>query len=358
MPPLRARDLGVPFDGEPGPLNAITDVAGLTVGQVSRLDDQGARCGVTAIFPLGAQAAGGVHAGLFAFNGTGELTGGHQIREIGAFFGPVLLTGSTSVGTVSEACLRWVGRRYQDEDQRFARMLPVVGETWDGNLNDSWGFHLRPEDVWQALDSAQGGPVAEGNVGGGTAMVCHAFKGGTGTSSRLATVGERTYRVGVLVQANHGRREDLLIGGLPAGRLIQGFAPEPPGTTPVDGSILAIIATDAPLDSAQLERLARRATVGLARTGGFGGALSGDIFLAFSTAQEVLLNGPQPLPSIRLPGENLDPLFLATAWATEEAIVNALVAARTMDSVDGLRIHALPHEPLAALMRRRMEMLS
>jgi L-aminopeptidase/D-esterase-like protein len=189
-------------------------------------------------------------------------------------------------------------------------------------------------------------------------MVCHAYKGGTGTASRLATVGEQTYRVGVLVQANHGRREDLTVAGLPVGRLIQGFDPEPPGTAPVDGSILVIIATDAPLDSAQLERLARRATIGLARTGGYGGALSGDIFLAFSTAEEVMLNGALPLICTRLPGESLDPLFLATAWATEEAIVNALVGARTMVSAAGLKIHALPHEPLAAWMRKRQEMLS
>ncbi len=353
----RARDLGVPFDGNPGRWNAITDVPGVTVGMSTRVGPGGARTGVTAVFPRGATALGGVAAAVFAFNGTGELTGAHQIREFGAFFGPVLLTGTTAVGTVSEAYLRWVGGLIADEDQRFSRILPVVGETWDGNLNDAWGFHVQAQDVRAALEAATGGAVAEGNVGGGTGMVCHGFKGGTGSASRVVEVAGASYTVGVLVQANHGQRDDLLVAGLPVGRLIRGFEPEPPASPLVDGSIIVVVATDAPLQSAQLERVAKRATIGLARCGGFGGPLSGDIFLAFSTAGEVALGGSAGMPGATLPGDELDGLFHATALATEEAIVNALVAAETMQAETGLRIHALPHEPLQALMRKRKELL-
>lgn len=353
----RARDLDVPFDGTPGPRNAITDVAGLTVGMRSRVDATGACTGVTAVFPRGRFDDAGVAAAVFAFNGTGELTGAHQIKEFGAFFGPVLLTGTTAVGTVSEAYLRWVAAHVMDEDHRFARILPVVAETWDGNLNDAWGFHLRADDVMGALDDAQVGAVPEGNVGGGTGMVCHGFKGGTGTASRVVEVLGQPYTVGVLVQANHGQRDDLLIGGLPVGRLIEGYVPEVAAPL-VDGSIIVAIATDAPVSSAQLERLAKRATIGLARCGGFGGALSGDIFLAFSTATLVRLAdaGLAPQPD-QVPGDALDPLFHGVAWATEEAIVNALVAATTTTSAQGVTVHGLPHAPLQALMRKRKELL-
>ncbi|MBL8315637.1 MAG: P1 family peptidase [Rubrivivax sp.] len=358
----RARDLGVPFDGQPGVFNAITDVKGVTVGHCTVTQGDAVRTGVTALFPLGCDASDGVPAAVFAFNGTGEMTGAHQIAEYGGFFGPVLLTGTLGVGTASQACLRWVARQTTDDDVRFTRILPVVAETWDGNLHDAWGFALQPEHVWQALDTAQGGPVAEGNVGGGTGMICHGFKGGIGTASRCFDQCGSQHTVGVLVQANQGLRDDLLIAGLPAGRWIQGSAPElPPETEALgDGSIIVVIATDVPLHPNQLTRVARRATVGVARTGGFGGTLSGEIFLAFSTAAaagRIVLGTEAASPSTLHPGDALDPLFHATAWAVEEAIVNALVAADTLKGLKGLRIHRLPHAPLQVLMQRRKQML-
>lgn len=358
----RARDLGVTFDGQTGALNAITDVAGIEVGLSTLNNDTGARTGVTAIFPRGRHSETGVAAAVFAFNGTGELTGAHHIREFGGFFGPILLTGTLSVGLVSDTYLRWVGKNICDEDVRFSRILPVVAETWDGNLNDSWGFHLKSEHVEAALDSARSGPVPEGNVGGGTGMVCHGFKGGTGTASRAFTHLNEKYTVGVLVQANYGQRDDLMVAGVPVGRLIQGFSPELPEKTGqvVDGSIIVVVATDAPLQSSQLERVAKRATVGLARVGGFGGSLSGDIFLAFSTANALKLGDSELQPKISLPNDQLDDLFHATAWATEEAIVNALVAAETTQGMHGLRIHGIPHDQLKQLMQanRGMQVLA
>jgi len=365
----RARDLGIPFDGEPGAQNAITDVAGLTVGHCTVTHGDTVRTGVTALFPLGHEARDGVPAAVFAFNGTGEMTGAHQISEYGGFFGPVLLTGTLGVGTTSQAYLRWVARQTTDDDLRFTRILPVVAETWDGNLHDAWGFALQPEHVWQALDTARSGPVAEGNVGGGNGMICHGFKGGVGTASRRFEQCGHQHTVGVLVQANHGLRDDLLLAGLPAGRWIQGGTPELPAdraAAPValaDGSIIVVVATDVPLHASQLARVAKRATVGVARTGGFGGTLSGEIFLAFSTApagrvtvgEEVAKD--QQAPGAMHPGDALDPLFHATAWAVEEAIVNALVAADTMTGLHGLLIHRLPHAPVRSLMGRRARML-
>lgn len=359
----RARDLGVPFDGQPGVLNAITDVPGITVGHCTLNRGDAVRTGVTALFPLGRDATDGVPAAVFAFNGTGELTGAHQIAEYGGFFGPVLLTGTLGVGMASQAGLQWLARQTQDEDLRFTRILPVVAETWDGNLHDAWGFALQPEHVWHALESACTGPVAEGSVGGGTGMICHGFKGGIGTASRRFEQCGTTHTVGVLVQANQGLRDDLLVAGLPAGRWIQGATPELPTeqTALGDGSIIVVIATDAPLHAAQLARVARRATVGVARVGGFGGTLSGEIFLAFSTAPDagrITVGSANVTAAATHPGDALDPLFHATAWAVEEAILNALVAADTMAGLHGLRIHRLPHAPLQALMRRRAQMLA
>jgi len=352
-PMIRARELGVPFEGEPASRNAITDVAGVEVGFSTLVNNKGARTGVTAIFPRGRLAASGVAAATFAFNGTGELTGAHHIGEFGGFFGPILLTGTLSVGMVSDTYLKWVAKHISDEDMRFSRILPVVAETWDGNLNDSWGFHLKPEHVEDALDHATTGVLQEGNIGGGTGMVCHGFKGGTGTASRVFTHLNERYTVGVLVQANYGQREDLTIAGVPVGRLIEGFTPELPESNAqvVDGSIIVVIATDAPLEAAQLKRVAKRATIGLARVGGYGGSLSGDIFLAFSTANELKLEQPDLQQKLTLPNDQLDNLFHATAWATEEAIVNALVAADTTTGLDGLRIHGIPHDQLSQLMR-------
>ena len=358
----RARELGVPFDGQPGALNAITDVRSVTVGHCTLIQGDAVRTGVTALFPLGRDANEGVPAAVFAFNGTGEMTGAHQIAEYGGFFGPVLLTGTLGVGTASQACLHWVAKQTTDDEVRFTRILPVVAETWDGNLHDAWGFALQPEHVWQALDTAQGGRVEEGSVGGGTGMICHGFKGGVGTASRCFEQCGSPHTVGVLVQANQGLRDDLLVAGLPAGRWIQGSTPDlPPEKAALgDGSIIVVIATDVPLHPAQLARVAKRATVGVARTGGFGGTLSGEIFLAFSTATaagRIAVGAEGASPSAPHPGDALDPLFHATAWAVEEAIVNALVAADTMTGLNGLRIHRLPHAPLHALMQRRKQML-
>ena len=349
----RARDLGVAFDGTTGPLNAITDVSGVLVGHCTLNEGEDVHTGVTAVFPLGPHTHQGVSAAVHAFNGTGELTGAHQIAEYGGFFGPVLLTGTLGVGVASQTALQFAARQTSDAELRFIRVLPVVAETWDGNLHDAWSFALRHEHVWQALDGAIGGLVAEGNVGGGTGMICHGFKGGIGTASRVFEQCGQRHTVGVLVQANHGLRDDLLIAGLPAGRWIRGYEPELPGPTSqlADGSIIAIIATDVPLHPSQLARVARRATVGVARVGGFGGTRSGELFLAFTTEQPLALGDTVPAPSPTThPGDALDPLFHATAWAVEEAILNALVAAETMRGFNGLRIHAIPHAPLQELM--------
>lgn len=351
----RARDLGVPFHGIPGPLDAITDVEGVTVGQTTVTDEARggpARTGVTAILPLGAQTTDGVLAGQFDFNGTGEMTGSHLIRDFGAFFGPVMLTGTTAVGTVSEAVLRWSRAHVTDPDQRYSRLLPVVAETYDGDLNDAWGLHLRAEDAVAALETARTGPVAEGNVGGGTGMVAHEFKAGIGTASRRVVMGGQTFTIGVLVQANYGNRELLTIAGVPVGREIPDLLPSEPKTPHKEGSIIVVIATDAPLSSTQLERMAKRATVGLARVGGLGGATSGDLFLAFSTANRVTLRA-DPIRAYRTFGaEYMTLLFQGVADATEESIVNALVAARTMTGYDGRTVYALPHDRLVSALAK------
>lgn len=351
----RARDLGVPFHGTTGRYNAITDVPGVEVGQTTVVDlpgKGGARSGVTAILPLGHDGGDGVLAGQFTFNGTGEMTGSHLIHDFGAFFGPILLTGTTAVGTVSESVLRWTRQKYSDPLQRYSRILPVVAETYDGDLNDAWSFPIHAEHVAAAIDSAAGGPVAEGNVGGGTGMVAHEFKAGTGTSSRLVKVGSATYAVGVLVQANYGRRDMLTIAGVPVGEEVTDLVPSRRSDTrEKEGSIIIVIATDAPLASTQLERMAKRATIGLARVGGLGGATSGDLFLAFSTAHRVSIGSAELEHYSTVPADAMSFLFQGVADATEEAIVNSLVAAQTMTGFDGLTVYALPHDRLRASLR-------
>lgn len=352
----RARDLGVPFHGTPGTFNAITDVSGVLVGETTVIDPPGsggARSGVTAILPLGRASRDGVMAGQFTFNGTGEMTGSHLVRDFGAFFGPILLTGTTAVGTVSESALRWTKRSFTDPLQRYSRILPVVAETYDGDLNDAWAFPIRAEHVFSAIESAAGGPVAEGNVGGGTGMIAHDFKGGTGTASRRVRVGTATFTVGALVQANYGNREQLTIAGVPVGQEIVDLKPSfPAGVRTKEGSIIMVIATDAPLTSTQLERVARRAIIGLARVGGVGGATSGDLVLAFSTANHVSIGSTELEHFATVPADAMSPLFQATADATEEAIVNALVAARTLTGYTGLTVYALPHDRLREILKR------
>ena len=363
----RARDLGVPFDGTPGPLNAITDVAGVQVGATTIIRGEGAlklgegpvRTGVTVILPRGSKNIDPVYAGWFSLNGNGEMTGTTWVEESGFLEGPIAITNTHSVGTVRDAMIAW-GLKHGGMSQEWA--LPVVAETWDGFLNDINGFHLKAEDVFAALDSARSGPIAEGNTGGGTGMVCYGFKGGTGTASRVLPSNQGGYTVGVLVQCNCGRRPQLTIAGVPVGKEIPGDEPYAKVPQPVSlpgnelkgdvGSIIIVIATDAPLLPHQLKRIARRASLGLARTGSISGNGSGDIFIAFSTANPHVNQQPGPNTVQTVSNERISPLFSATVEATEEAIVNAMVGAKTMTGIDGHTVIALPHEKLQQVLKK------
>jgi D-aminopeptidase len=355
----RARDLGVPFDGTPGPLNAITDVAGVTVGQVTLIEDlddgRKVRTGVTAILPRGrATLQTPCYGAWFALNGNGEMTGTAWLEESGQLEGPVVLTNTHSVGVARDAVIAWRVRAGAPDTSGYWWSLPVVAETWDGELNDINGFHVRAEHVERALDAAQGGAVAEGNVGGGTGMICHEFKCGIGTASRRLRLADQEVTVGVLVQANYGVRDTLRIAGVPVGREIRADridgGPDP--RTGDTGSIIIVVATDAPLLPHQLKRVAKRAGLGLARMGSFAGNGSGDIFVAFSTANAAALGGARLVQSTSIGNDYLDPLFAATVEATEEAIVNAMVAARDMRGNGGHYARALPHERLVELLKR------
>jgi len=347
--PQRARDLGVPFDGTPGPLNAITDVAGVEVGHVTLVKGEGksaVRTGVTAVCPRGRESRDRVFAAWFSLNGNGEMTGTAWVEESGCLGTPVLITNTHSVGVVRDAVIEWNARRGKTEGYSGDFSLPVVAETYDGFLNDVNGFHVKKEHVFEALDGARPGPVAEGNVGGGTGMIAHGFKAGIGTSSRKA--GDHT--VGVLVQANYGGRDQLRIAGAPVGKEIPDLQRvKGPGDK---GSIIIVVATDAPLLPHQLKRLARRATMGLARVGGTAGNSSGDLFIAFSTANPEASKGEGLASLSMLPNERINPLFDATVDATEEAIVNSLVAGRDMTGVNGNKVFALPHDRLREALRK------
>ena len=354
----RARDLGVPFDGQTGPLNAITDVAGVTVGHATLIEDlandRKARTGVTAILPRGrGSLKTPVFAGVFVLNGAGEMTGTSWIEEAGTLDGPVMLTNTHSVGTVHEATIAWRVRQGQADAAGYFWSTPVVAETWDGHLNDVNGFHVKPAHVNAALDSAKAGPVAEGNVGGGTGMTCHEFKCGIGTASRRVEVDGHARIVGVLVQANYGTRDSLRIAGVPVGQHLQQDRPKDHAPAEGDsGSIIIVVATDAPLLPHQLKRIARRASLGLARMGSFAGNGSGDIFVAFSTANEPALGGAPLAQAEFMDNGSLDRLFEATVQATEEAIVNAMMAARDMQGDGGRWAKALPQPELVALLKR------
>jgi D-aminopeptidase len=355
----RARGLGVPFDGDCGALNAVTDVPGVEVGYRTLNEGEGAtgsvagegpvRTGVTALFPRGrGTPLGRVWAGMSSFNGDGEMTGAHWIREGGSFLGPVLITNTHGVGMAHHAAVKWLTRRPDYDAQRALWLLPVVAETSDARLNDMNGLHVGEADVVAALEAAHGGPVAEGNVGGGTGMICYDFKGGTGTASRRIELGCATYHVGALVQANFGRRRHLLVRGVPVGRLMR----EDDLRSREQGSIIVVVATDAPLLPVQLQRVARRAGLGMARTGTAGGTGSGDIFLAFSTAGEVASGTLDPLPVLAyIPNDRIDPVFEAAVEAVEEAILNALIAAETMTGWNGNRVIALDHDRLREILR-------
>ena len=359
--PARARDLGIPFPGQSGPLNAITDVAGVEVGYTTLIEGDGAlqagkgpiRTGVTAILPRGHTTPGSVFGGYAVGNGNGEMTGTIWIEESGIVGSPVMITNTHSVGVVRDAVIAWM---LANGGTGQAWGLPVVGETWDGYLNDLNGFHVTREHVFAALDGARAGAIAEGNVGGGTGMHTFEFKGGTGTSSRRVRVkGADDYTVGVLVQSNFGRRWQLQVAGIPVGREWPEDAPFTAQYGPTNelGSIIAVVATDAPLLPNQLKRVASRAAMGIARVGGIAGNGSGDIFLAFSTANAPAADATEGLQQVAfLPNDKLDGLFEATVLATEEAIINALVAARTMTGIDGNRLAAIDHARLQQILRR------
>jgi D-aminopeptidase len=353
----RARDLGVPFDGTPGPLNAITDVSGVAVGHVTLIRGDGAlkvgegpvRTGVTAILPRGRGSLDDpVFAGWFALNGAGEMTGTTWVEESGFLEGPVMITNTHSVGAVHEGTIAWRVAQGAADATGYWWSNPVVAETWDGELNDINGFHVKPSHAGEALSSAKSGPVAEGSVGGGTGMICNGFKGGIGTASRR--VGEKAggYTVGALVQCNYGRKVDLTIAGVPVGRELAGS-----GAREEDqGSIIIVVATDAPLIPQQLKRLARRASLGLARDGSTAGNGSGDVFIAFSTANPGAAKPTGVASVAMLPNDRMNPLFAATVQSVEEAIVNAMVAAETMKGANAFVVRALPHDDLRRILKK------
>lgn len=352
----RARDLGLPFPGTPGPHNAITDVAGVTVGFTTLTDPAlHLRTGVTAIRPRQDQNhPRPVMAGHFSLNGNGEMTGTHWIDDAGYFCGPVLITNTHAVGACHTGAVRWMIDQYPDHFAGHAWAMPVVAETYDGSLNDINAMRVTPEHAIAAITAAKGGPVAEGNTGGGNGMVAYGFKAGTGTASRRVTIGA-DYTLGVLVQANHGLRDWLTILGKPIGKLMPDTAPP----LRESGSIIVTIATDAPLSALSLKALAKRAALGIARSGTAGGNSSGDIFLAFSTAdigpmpdRAAFVTAPQALNP-----HHIDPLYLAAVEATDEAIINALVAAspvaifKSAGKPAGATMPAIDTAALAALFR-------
>src|SRR6266581_494487 len=359
----RARDLGVPFDGTPGPFNAITDVPGVTVGHTTLISGEGklqvgkgpVRTGVTAVLPRGKDSwSNPVFAGWWSLNGNGEMTGTTWVEESGFLEGPVMITNTHSVGVVRDAVIQWRVNHRQPDPTGYWWSLPVVAETWDGWLNDINGFHVKPEHTFHAIDSAHSGAVEEGAVGGGTGMVCNGFKGGIGTASRKLDSKEGGYTVGILVQCNYGTKNNLRIAGIPVGREIDADDPYA-GTSFVNddrGSIIVVVATDAPLVAHQLKRLARRVALGLGRNGSISGNGSGDIFIAFSTANPGAAAADHVVDLKMMPNDKLGPVFAATVQATEEAIINAMVAAETMTGIENHRVRALPHDQLRAVLKK------
>jgi D-aminopeptidase len=359
----RARDLGVPFDGTPGLFNAITDVAGVAVGHTTLISGEGklqigkgpVRTGVTAILPRGKDTMSNpVFAGWWSLNGNGEMTGTTWVEESGFLEGPVMITNTHSVGVVRDAVIQWRVNHGQPDPSGYWWSLPVVAETWDGWLNDINGFHVKSEDAFHAIDSARSGTVEEGNVGGGTGMICNEFKGGIGTSSRKFDIKGAGYTVGVLVQCNYGVRRNLRIAGVPVGREIpEEAAYSSTSLGEVDrGSIIVVVATDAPLLSHQLKRLARRVSLGLGRNGSISGNGSGDIFIAFSTANSGAAAADHVVDLKMLPNDLIEAAFASTVHATEEAVINAMVAAETMTGIENHRVIALPHERLREVLKQ------
>jgi D-aminopeptidase len=351
----RARDLGVSFEGTAGPLNSITDVKGVEVGYRTLISGEGklqigvgpVRTGVTAIFPRGKNAVDPVFAGWFTENGNGEMTGTTWVEESGFLYGPVMITNTHSVGVVRDAVIGWQLKHGTPIPLEDWWSLPVVAETWDGDLNDINGFHVKPEDAIGAMQDAHAGPIAEGNVGGGTGMICFEFKGGTGTSSRKLPENLGGYTVGVLVQCNFGVRHLLRIAGVPVGYEI----PKESKRGDV-GSIIVVVATDAPLLPHQMKRIARRVTLGLGRLGSVSGNGSGDIFIAFSTANAGAGLAQKAAAVQTLRNEQMGDLFEATVQATEEAVVNAMIGAKTMTGINGYTVEALPHDRLREVLKK------
>ena len=352
----RARDLAVPFDGVPGAMNAITDVKGVEVGHTTLISGDATspegvgpvRTGVTAILPRGKNSNDPVFAGWFTENGNGEMTGTTWVEESGFLEGPVMITNTHSVGIVRDAVIAWRLKHGGIDKEGYAWSLPIVAETWDGYLNDINGFHVKADDAFHALDSAHGGLVEEGNVGGGTGMICNEFKGGIGTASRVLDAKYGGYTVGVLVQCNYGQRDQLRIAGVPVGREIAG-----PKVWDDDvGSIIVVVATDAPLIPTQLKRVAKRVTLGLGRDGSYSGDGSGDIFIAFSTANPGAGSSSGVRSLSILPNDQINPIFLATVQATEEAVINAMIAAETMTGIKGHTVIALPHDRVRDLLKK------
>jgi L-aminopeptidase/D-esterase-like protein len=395
VPKPRARDLGIPFDGNPGPNNAITDVAGVEVGYKTLISGEGplvrgkgpVRTGVTAILPRGKADGRAVFAGFFSGNGNGDMTGTHWVEESGVLETPILITGTGSVGVVRDAAFQWLARR-----RSGLFWYPVVGETADFLLHDMAGQHVKPQDVFDALDSAQSGPIAEGNVGGGVGMICNGFKGGTGTTSRKVSIAGGSYTLGVLVQCNYGRASQLRIAGIPVAREMDLKPPcvtrfTKPRQRDFDdqdaplcdprrgalgsqadseqrGSIIIVIATDAPLTPDQLKRVARRAAVGLGRLGAIESDGSGDLFIAFSTANAGVDDGNwasdvnAPASAMRIRSAALNPIFEASVQGVEEAVTNALIAAETMTGADYWTVSALPKDQLLEILRRHNLLLA
>src|ERR1700704_3953593 len=367
---VRARDLGVPFDGTPGKLNSITDVSGVEVGYTTLISGNGklevgkgpVRTGVTAIIPRGHESLNDpVYAGYFSLNGNGEMTGTAWVDESGFLEGPIVITNTHSVGVARDAVIAWRIKHGAPDTTGYWWSLPVVAETWDGWLNDINGFHVKPADVFHALDAAHGGAIEEGSVGGGTGMICYEFKGGNGTASRKIDLrpqsagkdaAEQSFVVGVFLQANFGRRAQLMISGIPVGKEIPGDVYKQES-----GSCIAVVATDAPLLPNQLKRLARRVSLGLARTGTVSGNGSGDLFIAFSTANPNVASPDQVTHNVEtVPNDLMDPIFTGVVQATEEAVVNALVDNHSMTGRDNHYVEALPHDRLRELMKRSRSM--
>ena len=349
----RARDLGIPFSGTPGPLNSITDIEGLEVGHTTVIKGDNVRTGVTTIFPLGKKNPRGVRAAMSTINGTGEVTGAHVVNELGIMFGPVMMTNTWSVGTVRNGYLKWV-KENQPEGLRALFSLPVIAETSDEGLNDIYGMHVTEEHVISALNSAASGPILEGSVGGGTGMQAYGFKGGIGTASRKISLNGETYTFGALVQANHGDMKNLRVAGVPAGQLlIEESNKKTKRGSDVKNSLIVVIATDLPFRADQLERLARRGSLGLGRTGAVGTNVSGDFVIAFSTANPTSFEARETTNYVAFTAfEDMDVIFQATVEVVEEALINQLIASKDM-TANGMTVKGIPHKKLQALLSAR-----